>query len=255
MFRRKEEVTDSKSTDNAEVENASTAETASPASVFGRSQTATDSTPSEEQTPKPAIKSVFEPASASRTPYAEPRSYRTPAEPVRREDFRQTTNQAAPSQAKPASVAEKAQKRVLTVGQDTVLKGEISTCDRVIVEGGVEAKLSEVQTLDITETGVFRGSAIIDEAHISGMFEGELTVRGKLVVFASGHISGKVRYGEIEIHSGGRVIGDLNLYEGLEPASREETKSRKSSKSSSSSDSAESSERAANGSISELFAN
>ena len=63
----------------------------------------------------------------------------------------------------------------LTVGQEIKMSGEIKSCDRLVVEGTVEANLSDSRALEVTETGVFRGTAEIDMAEINGVFEGDLT--------------------------------------------------------------------------------
>ncbi len=103
----------------------------------------------------------------------------------------------------------KSSKRVMTVGQDTFLKGEISTCDKVIVEGQVDAKMTDVQSLEITETGSFKGSVTVVDAEISGMFEGDLNVKGRLLIFSTGKVIGTIRYGEVEIQRGGKLAGEI----------------------------------------------
>ena len=97
----------------------------------------------------------------------------------------------------------------LTVGQEIKMSGEIKSCDRLVVEGTVEANLSDSRALEVTETGVFRGSAEIDMAEINGVFEGDLNVEGRLFVRAQGRVSGTIRYGELEIERGGRVTGEI----------------------------------------------
>jgi cytoskeletal protein CcmA (bactofilin family) len=103
----------------------------------------------------------------------------------------------------------KANRRVLTVGNDILLKGEIATCDRLVIEGRVEAKLSEVHTVEIAECGSFKGTAEVEDAEISGVFEGDLIVRNRLVVYGSGEVRGNISYGEIEIERGGRLTGQI----------------------------------------------
>lgn len=102
-------------------------------------------------------------------------------------------------------------KRILTVGEDTVLKGEISTCDRLVVEGTVDAILTDVHTVEVASTGAFRGSATVENAEISGRFEGDLDVSGRLVIYATGCVTGRVTYNEIEIERGGRLSGKIAL--------------------------------------------
>jgi len=103
----------------------------------------------------------------------------------------------------------KAGRRVLTVGNDILLKGEIATCDRLVIEGKVDATLNEVHTVEISETGSFKGSANIEDAEISGLFEGDLVVRNRLVIYATGKVRGNISYGEIEIERGGELTGEI----------------------------------------------
>ena len=78
----------------------------------------------------------------------------------------------------------------LIVGPNIKLKGvEITDCDTLVVEGRVEATMDS-RVIQIAETGAFKGSAGIDIAEIRGEFDGELTVREKLVIYATGKVSG-----------------------------------------------------------------
>ncbi|NQV60828.1 MAG: polymer-forming cytoskeletal protein [Alphaproteobacteria bacterium] len=97
----------------------------------------------------------------------------------------------------------------LVVGRDIVLNGQITACDQLVVQGRVEAALENSQSIEISETGYFKGSAVIQEATISGHFEGNLTVRGELTVTSKGRIEGDVRYGRLCVESGGQIIGTV----------------------------------------------
>ncbi|HCL85508.1 MAG TPA: cell shape determination protein CcmA [Comamonadaceae bacterium] len=97
----------------------------------------------------------------------------------------------------------------LTVGPNIKLKGvEITDCDTLVVEGTVEATMDS-RVIHIAEQGAFRGSAEIDIAEIHGQFDGQLTVREKLVIFGSGRVSGKIRYGKVVIEEGGQLSGEI----------------------------------------------
>ena len=97
----------------------------------------------------------------------------------------------------------------LTVGRDICLKGEITSCDKLVVEGQVEATMEDARIVEVSRTGVFKGAVTVDEADISGRFEGELTVREQLTVRAGGKVAGSIRYGKIVIESGGEISGDM----------------------------------------------
>ncbi len=106
----------------------------------------------------------------------------------------------------------------LIVGREISLSGQISACDTLVVEGTVEASLSDSRTIEIAESGVFRGQIEIDVAEISGQFEGSLTARSRLIIHSKGRVEGTIRYAEIEIERGGRISGDIQLIEKI-PAS------------------------------------
>lgn len=99
----------------------------------------------------------------------------------------------------------------LTVGPNIKLKGvEITDCDTLVVEGSVEATMDS-RVIQISERGSFKGSADIDIAEIRGQFDGNLTVRQKLVIYATGKVTGRVRYGKVVIEEGGQLSGEIEF--------------------------------------------
>jgi len=97
----------------------------------------------------------------------------------------------------------------LTVGPNIKLKGvEITDCDTLVVDGMVEATMDS-RLMQISEQGSFRGAADIDLAEIKGRFEGSLNVRGKLIIHATGQVSGKIRYAKLIVEDGGQLSGDI----------------------------------------------
>ncbi|MCF4166858.1 polymer-forming cytoskeletal protein [Zavarzinia compransoris] len=116
----------------------------------------------------------------------------------------------APSPAAPPTSDDKK----LIVGRNIVLSGQITACDKLVVEGRVDATLTDSRVIEITSTGVFKGAAEIDEALIGGTFEGDLLCRGRLLIRATGRVKGKIRYGQLEIECGGELVGDINTVEG-----------------------------------------
>ncbi len=99
----------------------------------------------------------------------------------------------------------------LTVGPNIKLKGvEITDCDTLFVEGMVEATMDS-RLMQIAEGGSFKGSADIDLAEIRGDFDGNLTVREKLVIHATGRVTGTVRYGKLVVEEGGQMSGDIQF--------------------------------------------
>ncbi|MBU1818369.1 MAG: polymer-forming cytoskeletal protein, partial [Gammaproteobacteria bacterium] len=54
-----------------------------------------------------------------------------------------------------------------------------------------------------------KGSAEIDIAEIHGEFNGTLTVRQKLVIYSTGKVNGKIRYGKLVVEEGGQLAGEI----------------------------------------------
>lgn len=151
---------------------------------------------------------------------AGPRMYRTDSamQPVVRPPVVEAPRRAADvtavtgrrAEVQPSSPDDPDSKK-LVVGRGIALSGEIRACDRLIVEGQVEATLSDSRSIEISASGVFKGKAQIEEAEISGRFDGELVVNHRLVIHATGRVVGNIRYGEIEIARGGIISGQIDV--------------------------------------------
>lgn len=97
----------------------------------------------------------------------------------------------------------------MSVGPGIELKGEISNCAALVVEGNVDATL-DGEALEISQRGVFTGTVRVESAEIQGRFEGDLTVSGLLRIENGGSVSGTVRYGRIEVVAGGELSGNIS---------------------------------------------
>lgn len=116
-----------------------------------------------------------------------------------------------PAQGMPAPAAEdRPTGGVLVIGREIEVKGEINSCQTLVVEGRLEAAV-EVGSLQLAEDGLFNGSAVINHADIAGRFQGELTVRGELLLRPTARVDGKIRYGRVVIEGGGEISGDVKV--------------------------------------------
>ena len=122
-----------------------------------------------------------------------------------------------PPAAAPAERSEDTVGSKLIVGPNIKLKGvEIDDCDTLVVEGRVEATMVS-RAIQIAESGAFSGKVDVDVAEIRGSFQGEMTARKKLVIHASGRVTGKIRYGKMLVQEGGEMSGDVGALTGAEP--------------------------------------
>lgn len=121
----------------------------------------------------------------------------------------QAGTSAVSTPASAAAVAQSQGGSRLIVGPNIKLKGvEITDCDTLVVEGTVEATMDS-RVIEIAEQGAFHGTAEIDVAEIRGVFDGTLIVRQKLVIYGTGKVSGKIRYGKVVIEEGGELTGQI----------------------------------------------
>ena len=106
-----------------------------------------------------------------------------------------------------------AESRKLTIPRDVVISGDVTVCDKLIVEGRIEGGLPGARALNVSPNGSFQGRAEVEEADISGVFDGELIVHDKLTLRSGGLVKGTIRYGRITIETGGQISGDMQTLE------------------------------------------
>lgn len=126
-------------------------------------------------------------------------------EPIRRA----VAEMPAPPRRDVRPVATPSEGKRLIVGRDISLSGEISSCDKLIVEGRVQANVTDCHEISIAQTGTFKGNAEIDGAEVSGQFQGTLTVHDRLLIRSTGRVDGEIRYGRLEIECGGELTGQV----------------------------------------------
>src|ERR1700739_270181 len=56
--------------------------------------------------------------------------------------------------------------RCLSVGRRITLSGEVNSCDKLLIEGSVKAKLTNCRAIEIAESGLFKGSNTLDQAAV-----------------------------------------------------------------------------------------
>lgn len=160
----------------AEAKPAPKAEASAPKNVYQR-------TPATSTTVRPGVRYSAKPTAST---YSAPKA-------------------SAPKSSAPAATDD----RRLTIGRGITMSGEIEYCDELYVEGTVEAALKGAKDLHIAESGVFYGTVEIEEATISGRFEGEIIVHGRLTVESTGVITGSISYKELALEAGAMIDGRL----------------------------------------------
>jgi cytoskeletal protein CcmA (bactofilin family) len=99
--------------------------------------------------------------------------------------------------------------KTLLIARDVAISGKVGPCERLLIEGQLEAAVGDCRELDIARNASFKGSIRVEDADIAGLFEGEIVVRRRLRLRASGRLRGRVSYGHIEIEPGGQIDGEV----------------------------------------------
>ena len=117
----------------------------------------------------------------------------------------------APPARLPASGSER---RTLVVGRGISVKGTITDAERLVVEGTVEADSLLAAELQIAQGGVLKGQVEVEDAEISGLMDGMITVKGSLVVRGSGQVTGEARCRRLQVEDGGQLSGKISMITG-----------------------------------------
>jgi cytoskeletal protein CcmA (bactofilin family) len=116
----------------------------------------------------------------------------------------------------PDRMQEPLERRTLVVGRGISVQGTVADAERLVVEGTVEASMIHAAELSIAQGGVFKGEVEVEDAEIGGTIDGTLTVRGNLIVRATGKVLGTARCRRLQVEDGGQITGRIEmLTEGL----------------------------------------
>ena len=100
------------------------------------------------------------------------------------------------------------------------IAGQQLDADRFLDSGGrirLSSSAARKAAQDYIEHAGMTGTVTIDNAEIRGEFKGELTVRKRLMICATGKVSGKIAYGKLVIEEGGELIGEIQAMHGAVP--------------------------------------
>jgi cytoskeletal protein CcmA (bactofilin family) len=113
-----------------------------------------------------------------------------------------------------------AERRTLVVGRGISVQGTIQDAERLVVEGTVEAAMTNgLAELAIASGGVFKGEVEVDEAEVAGTIDGTLVARNTLVIRSTGRVLGTARCRRLQVEDGGQITGRIEMLGDTAPAS------------------------------------
>ena len=97
------------------------------------------------------------------------------------------------------------------LGSDTVYEGKLSFKGTVRIEGRFTGDIVSDGTLNVGKDAQVRGTLSVGELLLSGHFNGEVTAKRRVVVYASGVLEGTLQTPSLLTEEGGVIEGQITM--------------------------------------------
>jgi len=121
----------------------------------------------------------------------------------------ESSSTAAPRPPVPAGQSAKA--TTCVIGAKTVLKGEISGDEDVIIEGSVEGQIRIAKDVHVATGGVVKATVTAHSIVVSGELTGDCQASHKVEIQATGRMTGNIRAPKIVIAEGALFKGNSDM--------------------------------------------
>lgn len=111
----------------------------------------------------------------------------------------------------PAAAAAPAPVRPCVIGSKTVVKGELSGDEDVIVEGSLEGQVRIAKDLHVAGGGSVKASVAAHSIVVAGELVGDCHAAHKVEIAASGRLTGNIRAPKIVIAEGAVFKGNSDM--------------------------------------------
>ena len=118
---------------------------------------------------------------------------------------------AAPAATRGAAPAPAPAAGVCVIGAKTVLKGEITGDEDVVVEGTVEGEIKISRDLRVGAGGVVKATISAQSIVVSGEVSGDCTASTKVEIQSTGRLVGNIRAPRIMIAEGAMFRGNSDM--------------------------------------------
>jgi cytoskeletal protein CcmA (bactofilin family) len=105
-------------------------------------------------------------------------------------------------------IAENNSEGAVSIGAGVQFKGDMTVPGCATIDGKFEGTL-KAKSLIVGQTGHVSGEISVETAEVRGALVDHLTVHSKLVVRATGSVSGSVSYSKIMVEEGGELEGTI----------------------------------------------
>ncbi len=98
--------------------------------------------------------------------------------------------------------------RVLVIGEDTFLKGEVRNGGRIEVYGYIEGGVAG-EHLIVKPGGRCFGTIQVEDADVHGTLQGEVFVNQLITIRSTGSVAGNVQYGRLSMEMGANLSAEV----------------------------------------------
>lgn len=118
---------------------------------------------------------------------------------------------AAPGSAPAVSAAPRPASSACVIGAKTVVKGEITGEEDIVVEGLIEGQVRISKDLRVGPGGAVRASVDAQSVIVSGELVGDCTATQRVEIQASGRLTGNIRAPRIVVAEGALFKGNSDM--------------------------------------------
>ena len=104
---------------------------------------------------------------------------------------------------------EETNKGNLLIGAGVSAQGTINAPGLIEIDGTVNG-IVNAKSINVTNNGTVIGNTTAEHIRVAGKLLETSTAHQSLLVEATGQVSGKITYGDLEIRKGGNIQGDIN---------------------------------------------
>jgi cytoskeletal protein CcmA (bactofilin family) len=118
---------------------------------------------------------------------------------------------SAPQTAAYAPAAARLSTRTAAIGPSMTIKGEIRSCEELLVDGDVEGSMESESLLTVSANGKVRANIKAREVVIFGTVRGDVEVTEKIAIRDHGSLIGNIKCAGIQIDDGAYFKGSIDI--------------------------------------------
>lgn len=120
-------------------------------------------------------------------------------------------------------VEEQAASPLTIIGRGTVIQGEISSDDKMQVDGNIEGNITVKNTVIVGKTGRIKADLTATSISVHGRIDGDVVTTERVTIERSGSVEGNIRSPKLVISEGAHFKGNIDMSQTETPPSGPQT--------------------------------